>query len=154
MRTIGLAIAATSPSIALVATAAYVWWSLPDISIERQGSVRALMHMERLGEYPADVASIEIRESATSKRIWLARPDGGMAQIHSLSFQTGLNSAEPDVHWGKLRRVDGIDAPTFTLVARTAYTVKVCAPSFLPLCRSQHFSIDRTRTDTIDTSIR
>lgn len=141
MRSISLAIAATLLCISLMAFGLYVWWLLPNVSLERQGTTAVRVHTEVLGEYPTDIGLIEIRELSSARVVWLAVPEGRMVQVHSLSLKVGSNTAEPDVFWGKVRRGDAGQGPSFNLDAGTAYAIKVCAPSVLPLCRTRNFSL-------------
>ncbi len=121
----------------------YWWWMRPAVSIEHEGT-RVVVHTELLGEYPSEVARVEVIDANSARTLWTGLPEGDEVQIHSLTLRAGMNDSRPDVFWGRFRAPAAGETPTFRLEPSTAYIVKVCAPAIIPLCQSKSFAFDRT----------
>ncbi len=138
MRTIALAVLGSLTLLACLITAGLVWWEWPNVSVEDRGD-HIVVHTELMRDYPSDIGQFEIAEATSGRVVWDGRPEGRMVQVHRLAFEVGANDSTPAVFWGRFRDSGGADAKTFRLERGVRYVVKVCTPTFVPLCESQTF---------------
>lgn len=115
-----------------------VWWETPNLSVEVNHG-HAVVHMELLGEYPADMRSIEISSDGLGSPVWKIAAVGDLFQIHSIALQVGSNAGNVRPSWGtSIETAPGPDS-AFRLDANRSYRVRICPPARVGLCRSTEF---------------
>ena len=129
--------AGTALALAIPFTVA-VWWETPNLSVEVNRG-HAVVHMEVLGEYPADIRSIEISSDGLGTPVWKIVTTGNLFQVNSVALQVGPNAGNIKPSWGKSVEIAPGPDSTFRLDADRSYRVRICPPALVGLCRATAF---------------
>ena len=99
----------------------------------------AIAHMELLGEYPNDIKSIELTQTAPSQVIWRIVAKKDRVQLHSIRLAVGRNTADLQANWGQATTQVPTGASEFVLMLDTPYQLRVCPSSWWRRCASEAF---------------
>jgi mRNA-degrading endonuclease toxin of MazEF toxin-antitoxin module len=90
------------------------------------------VHVEFLGEYPSDIALIELRRLGSELAIWRLEPVDESFQLHNFDLRAGQNAKLLPAR-GEIRAVAPRSA-SFILEPNTPYKIRVCAAGWYKRC--------------------
>jgi hypothetical protein len=125
--------------LAMLVMAAVLYLVTPSVYTVRSAH-RLTVHCEVLGDYPSDVARIEIVEQKSSRIVWRIKAQGDMFQLHKFDVVSGPNAGGVQPFWGRFQT----EIPTqgsFELKPGVAYRASVCSADWLRLCRGVAFTL-------------
>jgi hypothetical protein len=101
------------------------------LRLERHDQVMRV-RVEFLGEYPSDIALIELTHAESGQGVWRVEPAGESFELYNLDLRPGRNPARLAAR-GNTRTVLP-QSDHFVLKSRTPYQVRVCAHGWYKRC--------------------
>lgn len=113
------------PLVAIAALAGSCF-GRPPLAVRVAGQTVTL-DIQTLGEYPTDVAHVQLRDARTGNVLWEQVRDTDQAQTRTITLSIGTNDVEraADVEHGSYRVIVPTDGRSFELQADVTYEIAI-----------------------------